>query len=257
LIEVRRKQLERLQEQRTAVIHHAVTKGLDPNAKMKPSGVEWLGNVPETWAVKRLKYASLCNRMTLGEQTPSDYLLDYIDIGNVTSTGEVLEVQTFEFKDAPSRARRKLGKNSVIIATVRTYLKAIAFFPEPADNLIVSTGFAVLEARTGLRARFLYHAIASQYFIQRVIADSKGVGYPAINSSDLVNIAVAFPKDESEQDRILAHIKHETAKFDALVAKYRRELQLLDEYRASLISHAVTGKIDVRALAPLTQSQAA
>jgi type I restriction enzyme S subunit len=249
LMEVRRKQVERLQEQRSAVIHHAVTQGLDPHAPMKPSGIEWLGDVPEGWAVKRIKYVSRCNRMTLGEQTEADFVLDYIDIGNVTSKGEVLEVQTFEFKDAPSRARRKLGKGSVIISTVRTYLKAIAFIEEPAENLIVSTGFAVLEPRAELRPRFLFHAVASEYFIQRVIAESKGVGYPAINASDLVNIAVAFPENVTEQDKILSHIEGETAKFDTLVAKYRRELELLAEYRASLISHAVTGKIDVRGLA--------
>jgi type I restriction enzyme, S subunit len=159
-----------------------------------------------------------------------------------------LEVQTFQFKDAPSRARRKLTKGSVIVSTVRTYLKAIAFIAEPADNLTVSTGFAVLDAKPGLRAKFLYHALASEYFIQRVIAESKGVGYPAINASELINIAVTFPGSLSEQDQILEHIKQDTFKFDTLISKYRRELELLAEYRASLISHVVTGKIDLRSL---------
>lgn len=248
LMAVRRKQVERLQEQRTAIIHHAVTKGLDPQAEMKPSGVESLGAVPEGWSVMRLKYVAKCNGMTLGEQTAADYLIDYIDIGNVTSAGEVLEIQPFEFQSAPSRARRKLAKGATIISTVRTYLKAIAFFEDPADNLIVSTGFAVLESFGDVRARFLYYALASEYFIQRVIAESKGVGYPAINASDLINIVIAFPENEAEQDQILAHIDRETTKLDTLITKYQRELELLAEYRASLISHAVTGKIDVRGL---------
>jgi type I restriction enzyme S subunit len=250
LMEVRRKQVERLQEQRNAVIHHAVTRGLDPKAKMKPSGVKWLGDVPETWQVKRLKFVAACNQSVLAESTPNDFVLDYIDIGNVTSTGDILEVQAFEFKDAPSRARRKLRKGSVIVSTVRTYLKAIAFIAEPSENLIVSTGFAVLDAKKELRAKFLYHALASEYFIQRVIAESKGVGYPAINASDLVNIVVAFPRSLTEQDEILQHIEQETNRFDILADKYCRELELLAEYRASLISHAVTGKIDVRGLVP-------
>ena len=248
LMAVRQKQVECLQEQRTAVIHHAVIKGLDPQAKLKPSGVEWLGDVPEGWVIKRLKFLAKWNRTTLSEKTHNDYVLDYIDIGNVSAGGQVLEIQAFEFKDAPSRARRKLTHGATIISTVRTYLKAIAFFENPADNLIVSTGFAVLEAGTEIRSRFLYHAVASEYFIQRVIAESKGVSYPAINASDLVNIAIALPEHKTEQDRILAHIERETAKLDTLIAKYQRELELLAEYRASLISHAVTGKIDVRGL---------
>jgi|CXWL01.1.fsa_nt_gi type I restriction enzyme S subunit len=257
LMEVRRKQVERLQEQRTAVIHHAVTKGLDPHAKMKSSGIEWLGDVPEGWAVKRLKYVAACNQWILGENTSADYVLDYIDIGNVSSTDGIWETQTFEFKDAPSRARRQLRDGSTIISTVRTYLKAIAFIEQPPDNLIASTGFAVLDPSKELRGRFLYHAVASEYFIQRVIAESKGVGYPAINASDLVNIFIAFPKSLAEQDTVLEYIERETAKHDTLISKYRRELELLGEYRASLISHAVTGKIDVRGLVALVQHEGA
>jgi len=248
LMDVRRKQIETLQEQRTAVIHHAVTKGLDPQAKMKPSGVEWLGDVPEGWFVKRLKFIALCNQQTLGEQTKADYLIDYIDIGNVSSKGEILEIQSFEFKDAPSRARRKVKQGSTIISMVRTYLKAIAFLQNPDKNVIVSTGFAVLDAKKEVRPSFLYHALSSEYCIQRIIVESKGVGYPAINSSDLINIPLVFPARLSEQDEILIYIEKETFKLDTLISKYQREIELLAEYRASLISHAVTGKIDVRGL---------
>ena len=81
--------------------------------------------------------------------------------------------------------------------------------------------------RPGRAGKFLHHALASEYFIQRVIAESKGVGYPAINASDLINIVVAYPRSLTEQDEILEHIERETPKFDTLIAKFRRELELL------------------------------
>lgn len=244
MIDVRLRQLTLLQEQRSAIIHHVVTEGLDPNTTMRASGVEWLGTVPETWTVKRLKYVAICNKRVLSEQTAPDYILDYVDIGNVTSSGEIVNTDCFEFKDAPSRARRVPGPETVIISTVRTYLRAIAFLNHPVDNLVVSTGFAVLEPHKDLRARFLYYVLLSEYFIQRVIAESKGVGYPAISSTELMNIPIAFPKPIAEQDAIVAYIDAETAKIDDLILKYRREVELLSEYGDALISHAVTGKID-------------
>ena len=247
LKDVRRRQIEVLREQRAAVIHHAVTQGLDPDAPKKDSGIPWLGEVPEHWEMRRLKFLVKCNRSTLTEQTPPDFEISYIDIGNVTSGGKVLEVQEFTFAKAPSRARRRLLPGCTIISTVRTYLKAISYFESPAENLIVSTGFAVLEPRAAFEPRFLYRVVSSEYFIQTVIAESKGVGYPAINASDMVCIPVAFPSRQ-EQLAILAHIDRETAKIDALIGKYERELELLDEYRSSLISHVVTGKADVRGL---------
>jgi type I restriction enzyme, S subunit len=92
---------------------------------------------------QRLKYVATINDEALGEDTDPDYELQYVDIGNVDSSGEVHEIATYRFEDSPSRARRRVRDGDVIVSTVRTYLQAIAPIESPPDNLIVSTGFAV------------------------------------------------------------------------------------------------------------------
>src|SRR4051794_9398551 len=104
---------------------------------------------------RRLKYAATINDDTLGENTEPDYSLQYIDIGNVDSLGVIHDVETYRFENAPSRARRLVRDGDVIISTVRTYLQAITPITEPPDNLVVSTGFAVVRPRPNvLDARY-------------------------------------------------------------------------------------------------------
>jgi type I restriction enzyme, S subunit len=86
----------------------------------RDSGIEWLGEIPAHWKVRRLKFAVALNTDVLSEDTHPDCLLEYVDIGNVDSNGFILNVQEFRFEDAPSRARRKVRHEDVIISTVRT-----------------------------------------------------------------------------------------------------------------------------------------
>ena len=136
-----------LEEQQQAVIHQAVTRGLDPNVQLKPSSVEWLGDVPEHWEVKPLKHWVSINESVLSEGTDPEHKFRYLEIGAV-STGQLLEIpEVIKFADAPSRARRIVKYGDTIISTVRTYLKAILFLEDRGDNLVCSTGFAVLTPR--------------------------------------------------------------------------------------------------------------
>ncbi len=246
LIEKKQKLIELLKEERAAVINHAVTKGLDPRAPMRDSGVGWLGEVPEKWEVKKLKYVAEINRYALNENTNSDYEFQYIDIGNVTIEGLTHSPQLMKFKDAPSRARRIVKKGDTIVSTVRTYLKAIAYIEDKADNLIASTGFAVLTSKGMLDSKFLYCIIINEKIIEAINSLSTGVSYPAINSSDLANIVIWFPKEIKVQQEIVNFIESGTAKIYHAVDKMEKEIELLHEYRTALISEVVTGKIDVR-----------
>lgn len=242
----KKKQLIKLlNEQKAGIINQAVTKGLNPNAKMKPSSIEWLGDIPEHWEVRKLKYAVTLNDETLSEKTDPDYQLRYIDIGNVDESGKVAEIVNYKFKDAPSRAKRIVKDGDVIISTVRTYLKAITQIPSNCENLIVSTGFAVLSPRNEINSDFLNSSVRANYFIQRVCSESFGVSYPAINASDLVNFEIAFP-NIPEQTAIVSHIEIETAKLNQTISTIEKEISLVEEYKTALIAEAVTGKIDVR-----------
>jgi type I restriction enzyme S subunit len=122
---------------------------------------------------------------------------------------------------------------------VRTYLKAIAPVVNPPSNLVASTGFAVVRPRHELEPGFLKYALQEEHFIQQVISRSTGVSYPAINASDVAKISLNLP-GSSEQLAIATFLDHETAKIDALIAEQQRLIELLQEKRQAVISHAVT-----------------
>ncbi len=267
-----------LKEQRQSVINEAVTKGLNydssdlydgndlknkiknqknqPNQKnhsadkrrMKDSGIKWLGNIPEHWEVKRLKNIVTTNDEALGESTDENYLLRYIDIGNVNSDGSITDIQEYTFKNAPSRARRIVKKYDIIISTVRTYLQAITLINEDAENLIASTGFAVLRPKENIDVEFLNYALRGNHFIDAVNKNSYGVSYPAINSTTLSALSIFIPNSKKEQTQIVNHIKTETATIDTAIAKTEREIELIKEYKEAMIAEAVMGKIKMSEL---------
>lgn len=205
-----------------------------------------------TFPEQRLKYAATINDEALSESTDPDCELAYIDIGSVDSQGRVHEIVNYRFEDAPSRARRVVRDGDVIISTVRTYLQAIAPITNPSDNLIVSTGFAVVRPSNLFDHRFCNYALRANKFLWEVESRSTGVSYPAINTSDLGDIKVSLP-DVSDQRLIANYLDREVARIDGLIAEKERMLALLEEKRAALISRVVTRGLDPNA--PLKPSR--
>lgn len=244
MVAKKQKMMELLKEKRQALITYAVTKGLNPKAKMKASGIDWLGDIPEGWDVKKLKYVAKSNVSTLAESTDKEYSFKYLDIGNV-GTGYVIEEPAeVDFENAPSRARRVVKKNDTIISTVRTYLKAIYHFEDEQVNMIVSTGFVVIEVGEKINPNFFYYLSLSENFIDSIVSNSYGVSYPAINESFLMTLPVWYPEID-EQKKIVAFLNRETAKIDDVMEKIETQIEKLKEYRQALITSAVTGKIKV------------
>ena len=243
-IEKKKRLIELLKEKRQAVINEAVTKGLNPNAPIKDSGVEWLGEIPEHWKVKSLKHVVSCNDDTLNDKTDKDLEINYIEIGDVSLEKGIENYTKMKFSEAPSRARRIVKENDIILSTVRTYLKAITKVNSNYDNFIASTGFAVLRSKS-INPDFLGAIVKTENFIDEVISLSVGVSYPAINSSILLDISIPLPP-EDEQLMISDKIDKEFISFQNLILKIEVAIEKLQAYRQSLISEAVTGKIDVR-----------
>lgn len=231
-----------LEEEKKALINEAVTKGVNPNIKLKNSGIDWLGEIPEHWEVKKLRYVASCNDEVLSELTEPDTLINYIEIGDVTLKNGIEDFKEISFKEAPSRARRITKKGDIIVSTVRTYLGAITRIEN--DNYIVSTGFAVLRSKN-TESEFLGFYVKSKGFIDQVISLSAGVSYPSITSSQLLQIEITVPPIE-EQTQIVNYIETESEKISTKVNLIKEEIALLKEYRSALIFEAVTGKIDVR-----------
>ena len=186
-----------------------------------------------------------CNDDVLSDSTPSDYMIDYIEISDVDAVAGVRGRSELEFSAAPSRARRRVRDGDVIVSTVRTYLRAIAALESPSANTVVSTGFAVMRPRA-VHAGYLAHLFRAEFLVNQIIARSVGVSYPAINASEISHLNVPVPSPD-EQSAIVAFLDHETAKIDALVAEQERLIALLKEKRQAVISHAVTKGLDPNA----------
>ena len=210
----------------------------------KDSGVEWLGDVPEHWNISPLKFSASCNDTVLPDSTDDDYEIEYVEISDVNEMSGITGSTSYKFADAPSRARRMLQDGDVLVSTVRTYLRAIAPVVAPPENLIASTGFAVVRPRKGiLDGAFLGYLLRAEWWISEVIARSVGVSYPAINASDLIGLNVPVPAWH-EQTQIARFLDHETARIDALIEEQQRLIELLKEKRQAVISHAVTKGLD-------------
>lgn len=249
-IKAKRDLIRLLTEKKLRIIDHAVTRGLDAAVSLKPSGIEWLGEVPERWEVKPLKRWVRLNASTLGEKTNPDFEFRYVDIGSVQTGRLAKELERIRFESAPSRARRVLRRGDTIISTVRTYLKAIWYVSEDADDLIASTGFAVLTPSKSVEPEYLGYVIQSSAFVNRVAANSIGIAYPAIAETVLGRFPVALPPTVDEQQAIVAHIKTESAPLDDAINRTEEEIKLIREYRDRQIADVVTGQVDVRGWQP-------
>lgn len=243
-VDLAEKQITLLKEHKQILIRNAVTRGLNPDVPLKDSGVEWIGQVPEHWDVKKLKFVSKINQHTLPENTNGSLSIKYVDIGSVSFENGIEKVENFSFKNAPSRARRLANKGDIVVSTVRTYLKAITMVKEEYQDCIFSTGFAVVTSNECLKDSFFELYAKSDAFTEQVSVFSKGMSYPAINSTDLSNLWITVPP-LSEQQKIADYLDTQTAKIDQAIALKTDHIKKLKEYKSVLINNVVTGKVQV------------
>lgn len=207
--------------------------------RYKDSGIPWLGEIPEHWNICRLKDEVTFNDEVLGDKTDADYEILYVDISSVSLIEGIVQKEPLSFEDSPSRARRIVKNGDVIVSTVRTYLKAITQIQDAEDNLIVSTGFAVLRPKENLFPRFLGYWVQSENMIGAIVSNSVGVSYPAINATDLVRLPIVkLPL--KEQTAIAHYLDTKLGEIDALIDKQQTLLEKLAEQRTAVITHAVT-----------------
>lgn len=211
-------------------------------------------SIPSSWEFKPLHAVVCINPEKLPEDTDPQLEFDYVDIGNVSFGDGIVDKEFLSFERAPTRARRIVREGDTIVSTVRTYLKAVAICTGVTNRMIVSTGFAVLRPNKHLCAEFLYRLVQSEPFIQQIVARSVGVSYPAINASEIGKIFVPVPPIEI-QGLIVSFLDSKLSainRIDNGVSNYGGSMSLvgrisraLKSYRASLITAAVTGQIDV------------
>lgn len=248
LVGEQRRLIELLKEKRQAVISHAVTKGLNPHAPLKPSGIEWLGDVPEHWEV--LAFRRIMKRVVVGiaEAATHAYAEEGVPIVRSTNikSGTIDESDMLFINSEFAEKLETKALRSQDIVTTRTgaNVGVSAVVPESLHGsqcftLLIST--PVPEANP----QFYNHYINSGPGRTYVEITAWGSGQPNISVPILQEMQTIQPP-QPEQEEIVAFIECETAKLDALTAEAERGIELLQERRTALISAAVTGQIDVR-----------
>ena len=242
LIAKQERLLELIEERRRTIITNTVTDGLNPTADIQDVNNQWIAKIPKHWRLQRIKDIFTINNEALGRNTASHMEFEYVDISSVDKYKGIIKRESMIFERAPSRARRIVRQGDIIVATVRTYLEAIAQIDITNEKFIVSTGFAVLRPKETESSDFFYFALRSSAFMANVVANSNGVSYPGINIDKLASLPIPTPP-KGEQKEIASFLKDQNAKFNSIKSKVNTYILFLKEYRASLISHTVTGKM--------------
>ncbi len=226
--------IERLKERRQILIHRAVTRGLNPDVRMKDSGVEWIGEVPEHWEVKRLKYIASSINEKIPSKTSS---LEYIGMENVESfTGELV-TSTAEVEGLAN----SFEPGDVLFGKLRPYLAKVHLAKQKG---LCSTEFIVFRPTMIISSAYLQAILLSSGFINLVNSSTFGSKMPRASFDFISSQYIALP-NKQEQFLIVQFLNNITNKTLTAIATKQTEIARLREYKSTLINAAVTGKIKV------------
>ena len=187
-------------------------------------------------------------------QEEPEKMFTYLDISSIDNLRwRVVTPKVFAGKNAPSRARQKVRRGSILFSTVRTYLKNVAMVPPEYDGQVASTGFCVLYPADRINGRFVLYYVLSEEFISRLNPLQRGTSYPAVRDSDVLSQELRL-SPLPEQHRIVAEIDKQFTRLDASEAALKRAQANLRRYRASVLKAACEGKL-VSTEAALAQAE--
>ncbi|MBE9241232.1 restriction endonuclease subunit S, partial [Synechocystis salina] len=238
----KRRLIELLKEQKQNIINQAVTRGLDPNVKLKPSGVDWIGDIPEHWEVCRLKY--LLREVDERSKTGAEYHLSMSQKhGGLVGSSEIKE-------------RRLMSENytggklceygDIVLNRLKAHLGIFAH--APCDG-VISPDYSVFRAISDIEPIYYEYLFCSTVMRPEFRIRCKGIveGFWRLYSNDFLSLKVPVPSRE-EQLKILDGIRVRFSIIDQAITRAEREIELMREYRTRLISDVVTGQVDVRAI---------
>ena len=233
-----------LEEERQAVIHQAVTRGLDPNVKLKPSGVEWLGDVPEHWEIQQLKQKSRIFRGRFSHRPRNDASLydgpyPFIQTGDIARAGKWITTYEQTLNDRGLAVSQMFPRGTLVMTIAANIgdaaiLDIDACFPDSVVGFTPSHN---------VDRDYLYNLFQSMKteFLRVAPVNTQG----NLNVDRIGATIVAFPP-LAEQTAIAAHLNQLAYGSDTAIDRARRQIELMEEYRTRLIADVVTGKIDVR-----------
>ena len=251
LIEKTQHKIELLKEQRTSLINQVITKGLNPDVEMKDSGVEWIGEIPSGWGFVPLKYL-VSTKITDGPHETPQFVNDGIPFLSVESVqdnkldfgrkrGFISEELHLEY----SKKCKPLRDDVFLVKSGSTTGKSTIVETDVEFN-IWSPLCIIRSNQSKISPRYMFTSIQSDYFRKFVELDWSFGTQPNIGMGVVENIRIIVPSTLQEQQLIVDHLEKETTKIDSTIEKETQRIELLKEYRQSLISEVVTGKVDVR-----------
>jgi len=249
LIEMKKRQIEMLQEKSTSLISHVVTKGLDPNVKMRDSGIEWLGRIPTHWKVKRLRYLGSCqNGINIG----AEYFgtgHPFVSYGDVFKNRELPDnVDGLVRSSVADRERYSVRAGDVFFTRTSETIEEIGFSSVclHSINEAVFAGFLIRFRPFGSDLDTVFSKYYFQNnFLRAFFVKEMNIVTRASLSQDLLKQMPVLIAPLEEQAQIASFLDRETRLIHSLIEKIKKTNELLREYRTSLILAAVTGKIDL------------
>ena len=238
LIRAKKKQIALLQEQKQVIINQAVTKGLNPNAEMKDSGIDWLGQIPVHWTIKNFsKVASIKSNLVKPE--------NYYDYPQVSPdkiekhTGKLLPV--ISVKEAGIISNNHLFfKGQILYSKIRPLLNKVTI--APFDGLCSADMYPI---ETILETEYLKFFMLSTCFLYQIKQSGDRVKMPKINQEEMAKLEIVIPARKEQKD-IVCFIYEHWNQFDIVLQSLEKSIQTLSEYKNSLIASVVTGQVDVR-----------
>lgn len=254
LITKQEKLIELLKEKRQAVISHAVTKGLNPNAPMRDSGVEWLGEVPEHWGSSTVKNLCYVNDGNHGEEYPteSDFVdnrdgVPFIRAGDFDNL-KIIEndLRYISHKKNDSMRKGRLQEGDILFVNRGATIGKLCIVDAPYAGSNLNSQIAYLRCNTNLADhRYVTYFLSSPYIQTKILAAIQGGALPQYPLKHIVNLDIWHGNIE-EQKAISNFLDNKTNKIKGLIEKSELAINLMKERKTALISAAVTGKIDVR-----------
>lgn len=242
LIRAKKKIIALLNEQKQAIIHRAVTRGLDPNVRLKPSGIPWLGDVPEGWEVKRVK-TFVKNKIEQKSSRSEGEI--YVALEHIEGWSGRLLHQDFESQfDSQVKS---FSAGDILFGKLRPYLAKVTRLD--VGGVCVGELLVLRASESAIDPAFLENRLRTSDFIELVNSSTFGAKMPRADWDFIGNVRMALPPSLDEQRAISSFILGATRELTTATARVSDEIALVQEFRTRLIADVVTGKLDVRAAA--------
>jgi type I restriction enzyme S subunit len=251
LISTKKRKIELLKEQRSSLINEVITKGLDPNVKMTDSGVEWIGEIPEGWSISKFKYVSeIYGRIgyrgyTIQDIVSEDEGVITISPSNIkndffTIEGDNTYISYEKYYQSPEIMIR--SKDIILVKTGSTIGKT-SIIPENTPEMTINPQLVVVK-NIKIHNKFLYYQTTCDFIKKSFYVEQTGSSTPTISQEKINNFPI-LKTSFQEQQQIVDYLDKHTREIDDLVQLEQNKIELLKEYRQSLISEVITGKIKV------------